>query len=212
MRRHAGDPPAPHAMEHFPVLAPGIGACAERAEVAAPWDRSVIGTVDCIDAGQADRVLATAAAIYRDKSRWLPPPQRIEVLQKTAALMAERSEELAVEAAREGGKPLADSQVEVARAIDGMHSCVEALRTEAGREIPMNLNAASAGHMAFTRKYPIGVVLGFSAFNHPLNLIVHQVGPALAAGCPAIIKPALNTPLSCLRFVDVDIKHNWLPR
>lgn len=190
-------------MSHFPVLAPGIGACAERAEVAAPWDRSVIGTVDCIDAGQADRVLATAAAIYRDKSRWLPPPQRIEVLQKTAALMAERSEELAVEAAREGGKPLADSQVEVARAIDGMHSCVEALRTEAGREIPMNLNAASAGHMAFTRKYPIGVVLGFSAFNHPLNLIVHQVGPAIAAGCPAIIKPALNTPLSCLRFVEM---------
>lgn len=190
-------------MSHFPVLAPGIGACAERAEVAAPWDRGVIGTVDCIDAGQADRVLATAAAVYRDKSRWLPPPQRIEVLQKTAALMAERSEELAVEAAREGGKPLADSQVEVARAIDGMHSCVEALRTEAGREIPMNLNAASAGHMAFTRKYPIGVVLGFSAFNHPLNLIVHQVGPAIAAGCPAIIKPALNTPLSCLRFVEM---------
>ena len=192
---------AARLMEHFPVLAPGIGACAERAEVEAPWDRSVIGTVDCIDAGQADRALETAFAIYQDKSRWLPPAQRIEVLQKTAALMAERGEELAVEAAREGGKPLADSRVEVARAIDGMHSCAEALRTEAGREIPMNLNAASAGHMAFTRKYPIGVVLGFSAFNHPLNLIVHQVGPAIAAGCPAIIKPALNTPLSCMRFV-----------
>ena len=190
-------------MDHFPVFAPGIGACDERAEVAAPWDRSVIGTVDCIDARQADQALATAFAIYQDKSRWLPPAQRIEVLQKTAALMAERSEELAVEAAREGGKPLADSQVEVARAIDGMHSCVEALRTEAGREIPMNLNAASAHHLAVTRKYPIGVVLGFSAFNHPLNLIVHQVGPAVAAGCPAIIKPALNTPLSCMRFVEM---------
>ena len=117
--------------------------------------------------------------------------------------MAARSEELAVEAAREGGKPLPDSKVEVARAIDGMHSCVEIMRTEAGQEIPMNLNAASAHHMALTRKYPIGVVLAFSAFNHPLNLIVHQVGPALASGCPAIIKPALDTPLSCMRFVEM---------
>ncbi len=189
-------------MEHHPVIAPGIGDRAKRATVYAPWDRSPIATVDIIDADQADKALQTAFAIYQDKSRWLPPAKRIEILEKTARLMEERAEELAVEAAREGGKPLPDSQVEVARAIDGMRSCVETLRTEAGREIPMNLNAASAHHMALTRKYPIGVVLAFSAFNHPLNLIVHQVGPALATGCPVIVKPALDTPLSCMRFVE----------
>lgn len=190
-------------MPHYSVFAPGIGACDNQATVYAPWDRTPIATVDILDGRQADQVLETAFAIYQDKSRWLPPAQRIEVLERTAQMMAERADELAVEAAREGGKPLPDSQVEVARAIDGMRSCIEVLRTEAGREIPMNLNAASAHHMAFTRKYPIGVVLAFSAFNHPLNLIVHQVGPALASGCPAIIKPALDTPLSCLRFVDM---------
>ena len=58
--------------------------------------------------------------------------------------------------------------------------CIETLRTEAGKEIPMNLNAASEGKLAFTRKEPIGVVVAVSAFNHPLNLIVHQVGPAIA--------------------------------
>jgi acyl-CoA reductase-like NAD-dependent aldehyde dehydrogenase len=67
----------------------------------------------------------------------------------------------------------------------------------------MNLNAASANRLAFTRYEPIGVVLAYSAFNHPLNLIVHQVGPALAAGCPVIVKPAKATPLSCFRFVSI---------
>ena len=67
----------------------------------------------------------------------------------------------------------------------------------------MNLNAASAGRFAVTRHEPIGVVVAISAFNHPLNLIVHQVGPAVAVGCPVIVKPAEDTPLSCIRFVEI---------
>ena len=117
--------------------------------------------------------------------------------------MTDRAEELAVEAAREGGKPLTDSRVEVARAIDGVKSCIEFLRTESGREIPMSLNVASEGRLAFTRREPIGVVVAISAFNHPLNLIVHQAGPAIAVGCPVIVKPAEDTPLSCFRFVQI---------
>ena len=94
-----------------------------------------------------------------------------------------------------------DSRVEADRAIDGIRGCIETLRTQAGREVPMGLNAASQGRLAFTHHEPIGVVLAFSAFNHPINLIVHQVGPAVAAGCPVVIKPAEATPLSCWRVV-----------
>ena len=75
------------------------------------------------------------------------------------------------------------------------------LRTEGGHVIPMDLNAASAGRIAFTQNEPIGMVVAVSAFNHPLNLIVHQVMPALAAGCPFIVKPSADTPLSCFRMV-----------
>ena len=75
------------------------------------------------------------------------------------------------------------------------------LRGQAGQGIPMNLNAGSAQRIAFTRHEPIGVVLAFSAFNHPVNLIVHQVFPGVAAGCPVIVKPAEATPLSCMRLV-----------
>ena len=67
----------------------------------------------------------------------------------------------------------------------------------------MGLTAASTGRLAFTTHEPIGVVVAFSAFNHPLNLIVHQVGPAVAAGCPVIVKPAKAAPLSCWRFVRI---------
>jgi len=98
---------------------------------------------------------------------------------------------------------LLDSRVEVARAIDGVQLCVDALRTGAGHVVPMDINAASARRVAFTHREPIGVVVAVSAFNHPLNLIVTQVGPAIAAGCPSIVKPAGDTPLSCLRFVEI---------
>jgi acyl-CoA reductase-like NAD-dependent aldehyde dehydrogenase len=71
----------------------------------------------------------------------------------------------------------------------------------AGREIPMGLTPASDGRWAFTTREPIGVVAAISAFNHPLNLIVHQVAPAIAVSCPVIVKPAAPTPLSCLELI-----------
>ncbi len=189
--------------QRFDLMVPGTPDTGREITVTAPWDGSKIATVSAIDSAGVDRALNTAYTIYRDKDAWLAPSKRIEVLEKTAAIMSERTEELAVEAAREGGKPLVDSRVEVARAIDGVNSCIECLRTESGREIPMNLNAASANRLALTRNEPIGTVVAISAFNHPLNLIVHQVGPALAAGCPVVVKPAEDTPLSCFRFVEI---------
>ncbi len=189
--------------ERFPLMVPGAAPDGEVMEVHAPYDRSLIATVERGGQAVVEKALDTAYGLFRDKDAWLAPPRRIQILKGAAAIMQERREELAVEAAREGGKPLVDSLVEVDRAIDGVHECVEFLRTQRGEEIPMNLNAASANRLAFTRYEPIGVVVGFCAFNHPLNLIVHQVAPAVATGCPCIIKPAEATPLSGMRFVEI---------
>src|SRR5437868_1175676 len=115
--------------------------------------------------------------------------------------MEPRRDHLARQIAREGCKPLSDAIVEVGRAIDGVLNAAEELRSFAGREIPMGLTPASEGRWAFTTKEPIGVVAAISAFNHPLNLIVHQVAPAIAVGCPVIVKPAAATPLSCIELV-----------
>jgi len=172
-------------------------------EVHAPFDRSVIAEVETVHAEHIEQAMSTAYAVYRDKASWLPLHKRIAILEKTAQIMLQQQEQLALEAAREGGKPLVDSKVEVARAIDGIHLCIETLKTDQGVVIPTGMSASSEKRIAFTQKEPIGVVVAVSAFNHPLNLIVHQVAAAVAAGCPVIVKPAEDTPLSCLNFVQI---------
>lgn len=188
--------------DHYPLLVPGATANG-KLEVTAPYDGTLIATIDTGGKDAAEHALTTAYDLYRNKQKWLTAEQRITVLGKTAELMQSRFDELALEAAREGGKPLVDSRVEVARAIDGIKNCVDVLRTEHGQEIPMGKNAASMNRLAFTTHEPIGVVVAVSAFNHPLNLAVHQIGPAIAAGCPVIIKPAGDTPLSCMRLISM---------
>ena len=189
--------------EHFPLMIPGARAERRTLEVTSPYDGSPIASADAAGSDAVAHALQTAYGLFRNPGAWLAPARRIEILRKAATLMQERAEHLATEAAREGGKPLVDSRVEVQRAVDGVHNCVEVLRANAGREMPMRLNEASLGRLAFTRLEPIGVVVAVSAFNHPLNLIVHQVGPAVASGCPVIVKPAEDTPLSCFRFVAI---------
>ena len=186
--------------ERYPLMVPEATSGAP-AEVRAPYDGELIASVEVGGEAAVEQALATAYRLYRDRSAWISPATRIEILHRTAALMRERAEHLALEAAREGGKPLIDSRVEVARAIDGVLNCAELLRSHGGHVIPMDINAASANRVAFTQHEPIGVVVAVSAFNHPLNLIVHQVAPGIAAGCPVIVKPAEATPLSCFRFV-----------
>lgn len=176
-------------IETYTLLAPGVPASGELT-VDAPFDGQPIATVETSDWSAVDTPLATAHGLFRDRDSWLPKAQRIEILDRARELMIARREDLAIEAAREGAKPLADSLAEVDRAIDGLRECSEYARTAAGREIPMGLNAASSGRPAFTTHEPIGVVLAFSAFNHPVNLIVHQVGPAvdLADAIPLLSK------------------------
>ncbi len=169
--------------------------------VYAPFDGQLIATLETANHAAVEKALSTAQALFQDRFHWLSIEQRIDILGKTAQLMEQQSESLALEAATEGGKPLLDSRVEVARAIEGVRNCIDCLRDNSGREIPMDLNAASSHRFAFTQREPIGPVVAVSAFNHPLNLIVHQVAPAIAAGNPVIIKPAEDTPLSCYRFV-----------
>ncbi len=187
----------------YPLMVPGAVSASEPKTVTAPYDGAAIATVASGDSSVVETALATAERLYKDRHGWLPVYKRVEILEKTQEIMASRAEELALEAAREGGKPLIDSRVEVARAIDGIKLCIEALRTQHGTEIPMNVTAAAANRIAFTRHEPIGPVVSVSAFNHPLNLIIHQVAPAVAAGCPVVIKPAEITALSCLRFVGI---------
>ncbi|MBN6152775.1 aldehyde dehydrogenase family protein [Xanthomonas sp. AmX2] len=165
------------------------------------YDRAPIAQIGFDDAAALEHKLQAAERVFKDRDGWLKPHQRIAILRRLAALMEGKRDHLAMQIAREGGKPLPDAIVETTRAIDGVHNAADELRNFAGREIPMGLSAAAENRWAFTTKEPIGIVAAISAFNHPLNLIVHQVAPAIAVGCPVIVKPASTTPLSCLEFV-----------
>ncbi len=171
--------------------------------VKSPFDGRELDQIATAGPDHVDDAMFAASALFRDRECWPSIPERVELLNKAAAIMSGQIEELTLLAASEGGKPYRDSKVEVIRAVDGVHLCVETLRAHSGSVIPIGSTKATTGRLAFTQKEPIGVVVAVSAFNHPLNLIVHQVGPAVATGCPVIVKPAAETPLSCLRFVEI---------
>ncbi len=170
-------------------------------QIVQPYDQTPIAGIETDDAAALERKLRTARDLFANRDRWLKPHERVAVLRRLAELMEGRREHFAMQIAREGGKPLADARIEAVRAIDGVRNAADELRTFSGREIPMGLSPASDDRWAFTTREPIGVVAAISAFNHPLNLIVHQIVPAIAAGCPVIVKPAEATPLSCLDLV-----------
>jgi acyl-CoA reductase-like NAD-dependent aldehyde dehydrogenase len=179
-------------------------------EVVAAWDRTPIRTLTMHDEAHCLAAIARAHERYRDRDRWLSAHERAGILERFAALVTERAEELARVAAREGGKPLLDSRVELARAAQSAKVAVHEMWQQHGTEVPMGMTPSSEGRVAFTYREPRGVVLAISAFNHPFNLIVHQVIPAVATGCPVLVKPSLVTPLSCLAVVSL-LRESGLP-
>jgi len=163
---------------------------AGKLDVTSPFDGRLLATVDTDSTDTVDAALSAAYDLFRDRSSWLSVPERVAILERTAALMEAQKDELAKLAASEGGKPLQDSLVEVTRAVDGVRLCVETLRGNPGEVIPVATTPATMGRIA--------------------NLIVHQVAPAIATGCPVVVKPAGDTPLSCLRFVEL-LRETGLP-
>lgn len=176
------------------------GAAVDVREIRSPWDGTVAGEVRFADAARAESALARAADLHASR-RPLPAHERSGILSRAAARVAAERDEYALGIALEGGKPLTDAYVEVDRAVNGLLLAAHEASHSTGPAVPMGGTPATAGRMTLTSREPIGPVVAISAFNHPLNLIVHQVAPAIAAGCPVIVKPASSTPLSCLRLV-----------
>ncbi len=172
----------------------------ETLEIQSPYDLSVVDTLELSSSDVVDSMLSQAEGV---KANPLKKYERIEILEKVIELAKVRVDEFARTIALEGGKPLTDAIVEVSRGIQGIGNAIEVLKTQAGEEIPMGITPSSENRWAFTTVEPIGVVVAVSAFNHPFNLIVHQVIPAVAVGCPVIVKPALTTPLSCFNLVNL---------
>jgi acyl-CoA reductase-like NAD-dependent aldehyde dehydrogenase len=125
------------------------------------------------------------------------------VLDRASRLIAERAEDLARSLAVEAGKPLRTARGEVSRAVDTFAFAGAEARHLAGEMLPMAASTSGAGKIGFALRVPAGVVAAISPFNFPLNLVAHKLAPAIAAGCPVVLKPAPQTPLTALALVDL---------
>lgn len=180
-------------------------------EVLTAYDEKLIEELPYDELKKANRALSVARSLADDPSKRIPIPERIKILETTMSLVEERYDNIVKTAAMEGGKPLIDSRAEVTRAINGIKVAIDEISKMTGTEIPMNLNSASLNRMAYTFREPIGVVVAICAFNHPFNLAIHQIIPAVAVGCPVIIKPASTTPLSAINLVNI-LHESGLPK
>jgi glyceraldehyde-3-phosphate dehydrogenase (NADP+) len=167
-----------------------------------PWDGSVVGEATLAPAKVLDAAIE-AAVRAQPAMAALTREARSRILERVAEGIGARRDELADTVRRETGKPIAYARTEVARAMDTFRASADAARALAGHEVPVDAARPGEGRIAFTRRFPVGPVASITPFNFPLNLVAHKVGPAIAAGCANVVKPASSTPLSALALAEI---------
>jgi acyl-CoA reductase-like NAD-dependent aldehyde dehydrogenase len=170
-------------------------------EVRSPYSGEVVGRVAKGGADETRRAIDAAEQALHDP---LPAHKRAEILVKVVAGIARRHDEIARQISDEAGKPLKAARVEASRAMSTYTFAAVEARKLAGEMVPMDAAQAGEGKLAFTLRRPIGVVGAISPFNFPFNLVAHKLAPALAAGCPVVLKPATQTPLSALLLAELE--------
>lgn len=178
-------------------------------EVRSPYDQSLIGTIPAMTADEVDRAVARAKAALHAAP--LPQWKRADVLDRAAVRLAERVDEFAAIIAREAAKPIRTARVEAERAVGTFRFAAAEARTLAGEMVPLDAIPSGEGKIGFALRVPIGVIGAIAPFNFPLNLVVHKVGPAIAAGCPVVLKPASQTPFSSIELARMLIEDCGLP-
>ena len=196
---------APPTTEPRPLLVAGVATDgSDRQPVVYPHDGSEIGSVWLASDEIVERALAAATAAEPEVAA-LPPYRRAEILKRAAALVTERGPELSRQMTLESGLAIRDSHGEVERTAEIFEIAGEEARNiaAAGDVVPIDAVARGHGRIGVTKRFPIGTVLGITAYNAPLLLVAHKIAPALAAGCPCIVKPAPKTPLSALSIGEI---------
>src|SRR5947208_7575994 len=181
----------------------------ETKPVTSPYDGRELATVPVCGPADVDRAVKAAQSALRDSP--LPPWKRAEILDGAARLLRERTEDFARTLAAEAAKPLKTARVEAERAVSTFTFAALEARRFAGDMVPIDASEVGDGKLAFTLRFPIGVVGAISSFNFPLNLVAHKVAPAIAAGCPVVLKPATQTPLSALALAELLLDECGLP-
>jgi len=177
--------------------------------VRSPYDGAELGRVPKHDKDDVDRAVAAGVEALRDQP--LPPWRRAEILDTAARLLAERAEVFARTIARESAKPIKTARVEARRAVTTFTFAAGEARRLTGEMVPVDAAEIGEGRLAFTLRVPVGVVAAISPFNFPLNLVAHKLAPAIAAGCPVVLKPASQTPMTAVALAQLLVGECGLP-
>lgn len=153
--------------------------------IRSPYDGEEIGRAPKATPDDVDTAVRRAEQATRIERH-----RRVEILQAAARGIAARREELAGTLSREAAKPIASARAEVQRGVATFEAAAEAARTVTGEMVPVDAAPNGEGRLAFTKRVPVGVVAAITPFNFPLNLVAHKVAPAIAAGCPVVLKPS----------------------
>lgn len=169
-------------------------------EVRDPYGNFLVGSV-----GNATAELAEAAVdlAYRTLGQPIPAHVRADVLDRVADLILDRKDELAALICLEVGKPMQMARGEVERGANTFRMAAATARTHTGSGVAMDATSSGVGKIGFTRAMPIGVVTAIAPFNFPLNLVAHKLAPAFAVGCPVVLKPAPQAPLTSFLLAEL---------
>jgi acyl-CoA reductase-like NAD-dependent aldehyde dehydrogenase len=177
-------------------------------EVKAPYDGAVVGRVFQGRRQHAEAAIAAAVKAF-GTTRRLPAFERQRVLRRVAEGISKRKEEFSRTLCQEAGKPIKAARTEVERAIFTFTVAAEESTRIYGEYLPLDWQEYTAGRWGIVKRFPLGPIAGITPFNFPLNLVVHKVAPAIAAGCPMVLKPAPQTPLSSLLMAEVVQQAGW---
>ena len=178
--------------------------------VISPWSNQPLDEVPLASADQVDQALSLAERSL-EVTRGLPPWRRAEILSRASALITERADDLSVTLSAEAAKPIDYARGEVGRCAETFRFAAEELRCARGEAIPMDVTSRGSNKWGVTRRFPVGVVSAITPFNFPLNLVAHKVAPAIAAGCPVVLKPANKTPLTAFNLAAIVLEAGWPP-
>src|ERR1700692_1818876 len=180
----------------------------ESLEVRSPWDQGLVGRVTVASRADARQAVNHAVASIR-RTRALPRWKRKEILEDVTAALIEQKERFAQLIVAEAGKPIRLARAEVDRAVLTFKTAAEEVSRLGGETIPLDLTEGNENRWGLVQRFPVGPVLAITPFNFPLNLVAHKLAPAIAAGCPILLKPAPQTPFTALALGEVILKAGW---
>ena len=182
----------------------------ETLDVIFPYDGSVSGSVYMASEQDMEDAIVKAQRGF-EITRQLPSYKRTEILENLGRLMRERFDDLVNAMIMEGGKNRKVAVGETTRALQTIKVSAEEARRMEGEVFHIDWTPAGANRQGFTKRLPIGVVLGITPFNYPLNLACHKIGPAIASGNAIILKPAEKTPLSSVILSELVLEAGYPP-